>query len=130
MAYVRTKEKISQTRQRVAKLMFDSDDSETDSESKSEQKQAFWERHRLDQSKAKEHDNHIRRVIKQLRKDAKAYLGVADSKSLPLTQIYDKLQRSADYKKKRELKSILKSSKDDLQSELKGIETQLHTFIG
>lgn len=44
LEYMRVKEKITQTRQRVSKLLFDSDDSETDSESKSEQKRAFAER--------------------------------------------------------------------------------------
>ena len=44
LEYLRVKEKITQTRQRVSKLLFDSDDSETDSESKSEQKQAFLKR--------------------------------------------------------------------------------------
>jgi hypothetical protein len=53
LEYVRVKEKITQTRQRVSKLLFDSDDSETDSESKSEQKRAFITRCQPDTEKAK-----------------------------------------------------------------------------
>ena len=108
-------------------LLFDSDDSETDSESKSEQKRAFEERHKLDPDKQNEQNAQIRKVIKQLRHDAKVHLGIADYKTLPLTRIYSKLQNSGDYQKKRELKLLIKDSqqKGDLKNELQGIEDQL-----
>jgi len=61
-------------------------------------------------------------VIKQLRNDAKVYLGIKDYRSLPLTRVYEKLQHSEDYKKKRNLKLMLKENKGDLQTELRGIE--------
>jgi hypothetical protein len=53
-------------------------------------------------------------VIKQLRSDAKVYLGIKDYRSLPLTRVYEKLQHSEDYKKKRNLKLMLKENKGDL----------------
>ena len=50
------------------------------------------------------------------------HLGVADYKTLPLTQIYAKLQNSREYQKKRELKMMVKSNDRELRGELQGIE--------
>lgn len=68
-------------------------------------------------------------MIKQLRRDAREFLGVRDYQTMPLSRIYDKLQRCPEFQKKRSLKQILKENKGDLQSELRGIEEQLSGFI-
>lgn len=68
-------------------------------------------------------------MIKQLRTDAKVHLGLRDYRTMPLTRIYEKLQHSAEYKKKRRVKQILKENRGELTKELNGIEDQLQAVL-
>lgn len=86
LEYVRVKENIAQTKARVNKLLYDSDDSQNSEKSVDESKkknsktdevdteensQKLYERHM-------ENEKRIKGVIKQMRGDAREYLGVSE----------------------------------------------------
>ena len=90
----------------MSKLLFDSDDSDTDTHRESPENYAnkssleskqYWDKTRMSLDNSK----HIRKVILQIRRDAGKYLGLADFESMPLSRVYNKLQKSSEYKKKR-----------------------------
>lgn len=61
----------------------------------------------------------IKALIKQLRKDAKAYLDYRDHENIeeiPIHKIYNKLRKNERYIKKRETKALSKGVIDTIQN--------------
>ena len=67
-----------------------------------------------------ENEKRIRSVIRQMRRDARQYLGVTDYQNTPLTKIYHKLNQNKEYKRRRVAKAVRKgySVKNQLNYEL------------
>lgn len=71
-------------------------------------------------------------MIRQLRRDARTYLGLSDSQRIPLSQIYFRLNRSKEYKRKRAQKALRKGieTRSQLDSEVNAINRKLEKKLG
>ncbi len=70
--------------------------------------------------------------MRQLRYDARTYLGIAYDSSVPLSQIFRRLSKNKAFLKKRELKLVDKelSNKDELQNELVNVNQSISQALG
>ena len=55
-----------------------------------------------------ENERRIKGVIKQMRGDAREYLGVSEYQTMPLTKLYRKLNQNKNYKRRRLSKAVRK----------------------
>ena len=55
-----------------------------------------------------ENERKIKGIIKQMRGDAREYLGVSEYQTMPLTKLYRKLNKNKDYRRRRFTKAVRK----------------------
>ena len=110
LEHVRMKEQIAYTKQRVQSLLEVSSDEQKETSAQDSQDLVL---------KNQETHKHLQSVVKQLRNDAREFLGVQDA-SVPLTQIFRRLSKDKLYLKKRDTKFVDKelTDKQTLQQEL------------